>query len=143
LASFSLASTSFNATLALIHYTSNQMDIFRFSLKTINQTRTLNCLLIPSSWHSNICHIYRQVVFLGWFLTPLGLFSPWRFNEWTTLVVPTLLSYHTKSHSTPNCTCLWSSPLFSHDQTFRCNLSHYSGGNIVLTHKLCFMLLIS
>ncbi len=44
-----------------------------------------------------------------------------------------------KSHSTLNCMCFWSGPLFNHDQAFR-SLSHCSGGNKyeVTSHVLCF-----
>jgi hypothetical protein len=38
----------------------------------MNWTRTLNCLLIPSSWCSNACHIYQQMVLLQWFLNTFG-----------------------------------------------------------------------
>jgi hypothetical protein len=69
----------------------------------------------------------------------LGLFSPWKFNKWIPLVIPTLFSYCTLPHSTPNCTCLWNSSLLSHDQAFKGSLSHCSGGNIVLIHKSHFM----
>jgi hypothetical protein len=50
-----------------------------------------------------------------------------------------LFSYCIRSHSTPNCMCLWSNSLLSHDRTFRWNSSHCSGGNIVLIHKPRFM----
>ncbi len=50
------------------------------------------------------------------FLTPLGLFSPRGFSEWIPLIVLIMFSYHTWSHSTLNCMCLWSGPPFSHDQ---------------------------
>ncbi len=62
------------------------------------------------------------------FGTPSRLFSPWRFNEWIFPIVPTLFSYYTWPHSTPNCTCPWSMLLFSHDQTFKWSSSHCSGG---------------
>ncbi len=66
-------------------------------------------------------------------------FSPENFNEWIPLVVPILFSYCTRSHSTPNYTCFWSDPPFNHDQTFKWNSSHCSGGKIILTHKPHFM----
>jgi hypothetical protein len=62
-----------------------------------------------------------------------------RFHEWIPIVVSTLFSYCTRSHSTLNCTYPWDSPPLSHDQTFRWNLSHCHKGNIVLIHKSCFM----
>jgi hypothetical protein len=67
------------------------------------------------------------------------MFSPWRFNKWIPSIVPTLFSYHIRSHSTPNCTCLWRSPPFNHDQTFGWNSSHYSGESLyrVTSHVLC------
>jgi hypothetical protein len=77
------------------------------------------------------------------FWTILGLISLWKFSEWIPLVVPTLFSYCTWPHSTPNYTCPWSCPPFSHDQAFKWNFSHYSGGNIISTHKPHFMSLIS
>ncbi len=73
------------------------------------------------------------------FWTPLGLFSPWRFNKWIPLVVLTLFSYCTRPHSTPNCMCPWNSLPFSHDQTFKWNSSNYSGASIISTHMSGFM----
>jgi len=49
------------------------MATFRFSSKTSNLTKSSNFLLIPLSWHSNACHIYQQVVLLGWFLNTFGI----------------------------------------------------------------------
>jgi hypothetical protein len=49
-------------------YIFNQMVSSHFSLKTTNQTRTLNFHLILSNWHSNTCHIYLQVALLRSFL---------------------------------------------------------------------------
>jgi hypothetical protein len=77
------------------------------------------------------------------FWTPSRLFSPKRFNGYILSVVPTLFSYHTRPHSTPNCMCPWCDLLLSHDQAFKWSSSHYNGGNIISTHKLCFMHLIS
>jgi hypothetical protein len=62
-----------------------------------------------------------------------------RFNKWIPSIVPILFSYCTKPHSTPNCTCPWSGPPFSHDQTFKWSSSHCGEGNIISTHKLRFM----
>jgi hypothetical protein len=73
------------------------------------------------------------------FWTLSRLFSPWRFNEWIPLVVATLFSYWTRPHFTPNCTCFLNDLPFSHDKAFRWSLSHYSGGIIILIHKLRFM----
>ncbi len=77
------------------------------------------------------------------FWTPLGLFSPYKFSEWILSIIPTLFSYCTRPHSTPNCTCPWSSLPLRHDQTFKWNSSHDSGGNIISTHTPCFMSSIS
>ncbi len=77
------------------------------------------------------------------FWTTSKLFSPWKFSELIPLVVPTLFSYCTGPHSTLNCTCPWNGPLFNHDQAFRWNSSHCSGGNIVSIHKPSFMFSIS
>jgi hypothetical protein len=112
------------------------MATSHFSLKTTNYIRISNSLLIPSSWHSNTCHIYWQVVFLGWFLNTFEIFSPKRFNKWIPLIVSTLFSYYTGSHSTSNCTYPWS------------NLPFPSGGVCpiimretlywLINHILCF-----
>jgi hypothetical protein len=74
--------------------------------------------------------------------TPSNLLSPIRFHEWILIIVSTLFSYRTRSHSILNCTYPWGSLPLSHDQTFGWNLSHSRKGNIVLTHKPCFMPLI-
>ncbi len=50
-----------------------------------------------------------------------------------------MFSYCKGPYSTLNNTCLWTGSPFNHDQTFKWSLSHYSGGNIVWTHKLRFM----
>jgi hypothetical protein len=75
----------------------------------------------------------------GWFWSIFMTIFNRRFNEWILIIVSSLFSYHTRSHSSSNCTWLWSGLPLSHDQTFRWNLSHCNGGNIVLTHKLYFM----
>jgi hypothetical protein len=69
-------------------------------------------------------------------------FSTWKFSKWIPSIVPTLFSYYTRSHSTPNCMCLWSDSPLSHDQTFRWSSSHYNAGSIISTHKSHFMSLI-
>jgi hypothetical protein len=69
----------------------------------------------------------------------LRLFSPWRFNEWIPLVVPTLFLYRIRSHSTLNCMCPWSGLPLSRDQAFKWKLSHCRKGNIVLIHKPHFL----
>jgi hypothetical protein len=66
-------------------------------------------------------------------------FSPWKFSKWIPSIVPTLFSYCTRSHSTPNCMCLWSGLPLSHEQTFGWSSSHYNGGSIILIHKPRFM----
>jgi hypothetical protein len=73
------------------------------------------------------------------FWTFSKLFSPKKFNKWILKIVSTLFSYHSRSHSTLNCTCPWSSPLFNRDQAFRWSSSHCNGGNIILIHKLHLM----
>jgi hypothetical protein len=80
---------------------------------------------------------------MGFFKTHLRLFSPKRFCEWIFTIVLILFSYCTRLHSTWNYTYPWVACLFSHDQAFRWSLSlNCHGGNIVLTHKWGFMLLI-
>ncbi len=44
------------------------MGVSCFSLKNTSQTKTSSFLLIPTSLHSNACHIYWQEFLLGWFL---------------------------------------------------------------------------
>ncbi len=72
LAPFSPTPTSSNTTLTLstLHLKSNGYFLFFFEISSL--TKTSNFLLIPSSWHSNACHIYQQVVLLKWFLNTFG-----------------------------------------------------------------------
>jgi hypothetical protein len=79
--------------------------------------------------------IYKWFLWDG-FRTPLRFFSPRRFGEWIPTFVSTLFSYRTRSHSMLNFTYLWGGLLFSHDQTFGSNTSHYRRGNVVSIHKL-------
>jgi hypothetical protein len=55
----------------------------------------------------------------------------------------TLFSYHTRSHSMLNYLCPWSGSSLNHDQALMWNLSRCHGGNVVLSHKPCFMPSIS
>jgi hypothetical protein len=123
------------------HYTSNQMATSHFSLKTMSQTKTSNFLPIFSSWCSNTCRIYEQVILQGWFWTHLGLFSPWRFNEWIPLIVPTLFSYYIGPHSAPIAHVLRAAYLLTIKIYSSGSLSHRSGGKTLyrLTSRtLCF-----
>jgi hypothetical protein len=74
LAPFSPAPTSFDTTLVFITLHLELMVISYFSSKTMSQNKTLRFFLILSSWHSNACCVYRQVVFLGWFVNTFGIF---------------------------------------------------------------------
>ncbi len=49
------------------------MAISCFSSKTMSQTRASSFFPILSSWRSNTCCIYLQVIFLGWFLNTFGI----------------------------------------------------------------------
>jgi hypothetical protein len=139
-----LSHPHFSTSLQLsLHYTLKQMVTSHFSLKITNHTKILKFLLILSNWRSNACHIYLQVVLLGFFWTSLKLFSPWIFSKWIPSIVPTLFSYRIRSHSTPNYMHPWNGPHFNHDQAFKWSLFQCNGESIVLTHKPHFMPLIS
>jgi hypothetical protein len=117
------------------HYTPNQTITSNSSSKTKRQTKTSN--LFQFFQVNVLMHVafINKRSFKDGFWTPSRLFSPWRFNEWIPLVVPTLFSYCIRPHSTPNCTCLWSGLPLSDDQAFMWNLSHCNGGSIVSIHK--------
>ncbi len=61
-------STSSNPTLTLITLHLEPNGYILLFLKDYKPDQDLKLLLIPSNWHPNTCRIYRQVVFLGWFL---------------------------------------------------------------------------
>jgi hypothetical protein len=73
------------------------------------------------------------------FGTPSKLFSTKRFHKWIPTIVSTLFSYHTRPHSTSNCTYLWGGLLFNFNKALRWNLSHCYSINIILVHKPHFM----
>jgi len=85
-------------------------------------------------------HFIDEWSFLGGFWTHLGLLSPRRFNEWIPLVILTLCSHCTWSHSTLNWMCPWCNLFLSHDLIFKWNLFHYSGETLywLTSHTLCF-----
>jgi hypothetical protein len=57
------------------------MATSHFSSKTKSQTKTSSFFFILSSWHSNACCIYQQVVLLRWFSKVMSQSShlPWGF----------------------------------------------------------------
>ncbi len=103
-APLSFTPMSFNTTLTLttLHLKSN--GYFPFFLKNYELNQYFEFYFILSSWHSNPCCIYWQVILLGCFLTCSRLFSPRRFNEWIPSIVLTLFSYCIRSNFILNCT---------------------------------------
>jgi hypothetical protein len=133
----------YNITLILVilHLESN--GFFLFFLKIL-QTRPKPWAFIWFLQIDILMHVTFVYKWYFWddFWTSLKLFSPIRFHEWIFIVVSTLFSYCTRSHSTLNYTCPWNGPPFIHDQTFKWSLSHCHWENFVLVHKLCFIMFL-
>lgn len=123
-----------------LFYIMNEIASSHFSYKVMNHARILNFCLIPSWWNFNACCIYLQIIILGWFLNFFEIILSQKImwvdfsNCFNFLFILHKVKFHIE------CTCPWSNPLFSHDQTLRSNLSHCLGGNVVSIHKLglCF-----
>jgi hypothetical protein len=72
-AACALASTSFNTTSAFTTLHLELDGYFSLFLEYYKLDQTSSFFLVPSSWRSNACHIYKQVVLLGWFLNTFGI----------------------------------------------------------------------
>jgi hypothetical protein len=65
------------------------------------------------------------------------LFHP-TFSEWILLVVSTLFSYYTRSHSTLNYMSPWNGLLLNLDQAFKWSSSHYIMGKHYIDSQVLF-----
>ncbi len=69
------------------------------------------------------------MVFSGWFLNTFKITFTQKILRMDSHNCLIFLSYCTRSHSTLNCTYLWGSPCFNHDQAFKWSSSHYHKGS--------------
>jgi hypothetical protein len=131
LALVSFAPTSFDTTLAFTTLHPRSNSYFLFFLKNYELDQDLK--FSSNSFKLTFQHMLHLLVSGPFGMAFEHVWDYFHLEDLVMdfLVISTLLSYRSRSHSTLNCMCPWSSSPFTHDQTFKWNLSHYNGGNII------------